>query len=181
MAVPNGANDPSEMGEAFVLASAEMKQMIEIMILTALYCVLAAKKKTVFGQMTLKATKALEYLKTTPEPIHKTVTRFTWIHKILADVEDWELPEWVLSNDKYDWICILDVEDGLPFLIYQKSALRGVESHLMKLEAQGAKIETKKKGQVMTVDLGDESAQISLWRNPNGGKFAPFNVEFPQK
>ena len=50
--------------------------------------------------------------------------RFTWIHKVRAEVEDWELPEWVMSNEKYDWVCILDVVDGLPFLVYQKSALR---------------------------------------------------------
>jgi len=154
----------------------EEKNMIEIMILTALYCVLAAKKKTVFGQMTLRATKALEYLKTTPEPMKRTVTRFTWIHKIRAEVEEWELPSWVLENEKYDWVCILDVEDGLPFLVYQKSALRAIEAHLMKLEAQGAKIETKHQAQVMTIDLGEDSIEFSAWRNPNGGKFAPFNV-----
>lgn len=152
--------------------------MIEILVLTALYCLLAAKKKTVFGQMTLRATKALEYLKTTPEPMKRIVTRFTWIHKIRADLEDWELPSWVMDNEKYDWICILDVQEGLPFLVYQKSALRGIEEHLMKLEAQGAKIETKHKGQVMTIDLGDDQVEISMWRNPNGGKFAPFNVNF---
>jgi hypothetical protein len=178
MAVPNGANDPREKEEASGSASVEEKNMIEIMILAALYCVLAAKKKTVFGQMTLRSTKALEYLKTTPEPIKKTVMRFTWIHKVRAEVEDWELPDWVMANEKYDWVCILDVVDGLPFLVYQKSALRQCESILMRLEANGAKIETKHKGQVLTVDLGDDTIEMSAWRNPNGGKFAPFNVQF---
>lgn len=154
--------------------------IIETMMITALYCLLAAKKKTVFGQMTLDAKKALEYLKTTTEPIHKNVTQFIWVHKIRAELEDWHLPNWVLENDKYDWICILEVEDGLPFLVYQKSALRGIEAHLMKLEAEGATVKMDKKN-MMTVDMGDESVALSLWRNPNGGKFAPFNVEFPQK
>ena len=153
-------------------------ELITAMIIGALYCVLAAKKKSVFGQMTLRQTKALEYLKTTPEPIKKIVVRFTWIHKIRADLDDWELPSWVMDNEKYDWVAILDCEDGLPFLVYQKSALRGIESHLMKLEAAGAKIETKHKGQVMTVDLGDDHVEVSMWRNPNGGKFAPFNINF---
>jgi len=136
------------------------------------------KKKPIFGQMTLNAKKALEYLKTTTEPIHRNVTRFIWVHKIRADVEEWQLPQWVMDNDKYDWICIMEVEEGLPFLVYQKSALRGIEAHLMKLEADGATVTMDKKN-MMTVDLGDDSVALSLWRNPNGGKFAPFNVEFP--
>jgi hypothetical protein len=154
--------------------------IIETIMITALYCLLAAKKKTVFGQMTLNSKKALEYLKTTTEPITRNVTRFIWLHKIRADVEEWQLPNWVMENDKYDWICIMEVEDGLPFLVYQKSALRGIEAHLMKLEADGATVEMDKKN-MMTVDMGDESVALSLWRNPNGGKFAPFNVDFPAK
>jgi len=156
-----------------------MKEII-VMMIAALYCVLAVKKKPVFGQMTLNAKKALEYLKTTTEPVHRNVTRFIWVHKIRADVEEWQLPNWVMENDKYDWICIMEVEEGLPFLVYQKSALRGIEAHLMKLEADGATVKMDKKN-MMTVDLGDDSVALSLWRNPNGGKFAPFNVEFPIK
>jgi len=155
-------------------------EIITAMIIGALYCVLAAKKKTVFGQMTLNSKKALEYLKTTTEPITRTVTRFIWVHKIRADVEEWELPNWVMENDKYDWICIMEVVGGLPFLVYQKSALRGIEAHLMKLEANGAEVKMDKKN-MMTVDLGDDSVALSMWRNPNGGKFAPFNIEFDIK
>jgi len=130
--------------------------------------------------MTLNSKKALEYLKTTTEPITRTVTQFIWVHKIRADVEEWELPNWVMENDKYDWICIMHVEGGLPFLVYQKSALRGIEAHLMKLEADGATVKMDKKN-MMTVDLGEDSVEISMWRNPNGGKFAPFNIEFDIK
>lgn len=139
---------------------------------------LMTAKKTKFGQMTLRATKALEYLKTSAEPTKKTVTRFTWIHKLVAEADDWELPEWVMKNDNYDWVCILDVQDGMPFLVYQKSALRCLEEHLMRLEADGATVESKNRGRVLIVDLGDDSCDIAFWRNPNGGKFAPFNVKF---
>lgn len=138
---------------------------------------LMTSKKTKFGQMTLRATKALEYLKTSPEPIHKRVIRFTWIHKLVAEADNWELPEWVLKNDNYDWVCILDVADGIPFLVYQKSALRALETYLMKLEENGATVESKNRGKVLIVDLGDDAVEIGFWRNPNGGKFAPFNVE----
>jgi len=155
-------------------------EMIEATLMIALYCLMAAKKKTVFGQMTLRSTKALEYLKTTTEPMKKAVVRFTWIHKIRAETDGWDLPHWVMSNEKHDWVCILDVVDGIPFLVYQKSALRRLEEHLMKLESDGATVESKHRGQVLTVDLGDSSTEVSFWRNPNGGQYAPFVVQFEE-
>jgi len=139
---------------------------------------LAAAKKTKFGQMTLRATKALEYLKTTPEPIRKAVTGIHWMHKLVAEAEDWEMPDWVMKNDNYDWVAVLFVSDGLPLLVYQKSALRAFESHLMRLESEGATVRSSNKGQKLVVDLGDDSIEVGMWRNPNGGKFAPFNVDF---
>jgi hypothetical protein len=139
---------------------------------------LMTAKKTKFGQMTLRATKALEYLKTTPEPIRKSVTAIHWLHKLVAESEDWEMPEWVMKNENYDWVAILFVADGLPLLVYQKSALRAFEAHLMKLESEGATVKSANKGQKLTVDLGESTLEVGMWRNPNGGKFAPFNVDF---
>lgn len=139
---------------------------------------LLTAKKTKFGQMTLRATKALEYLKTTPEPVRRKVTAIHWLHKLIADSEDWEMPEWVMKSERYNWVAILFVEDGLPLLVYQTSALRAFEAHLMQLEKNGAVVKSEKKGQKLTVDLGDDVLEVGMWRNPNGGKFAPFNVTF---
>ena len=139
---------------------------------------LMTAKKTKFGQMTLRATKALEYLKTTPEPIRRMVTGIEWMHKIVAESDGWEMPDWVMKNDSYDWVAVLFVTEGLPLLVYQKSALRAFESQLMKMEADGATVKSSNKGKKLTVDLGDESLEVGMWRNPNGGKFAPFNVDF---
>ena len=147
------------------------------MMLLVLVALMTAKK-TKFGQMTLRATKALEYLKTTPEPIRRKVTGIHWLHKLVAESEDWEMPDWVMKSEKYNWVAILFVEDGLPLLVYQTSALRAFEAHLMKLEKNGATVKSSNKGQKLVVDLGDGSLDVGLWRNPNGGKFAPFNVEF---
>lgn len=135
-------------------------------------------KKTKFGQMTLRATKALEYLKTTPEPVRRTVSAIHWMHKLIAESEGWEMPDWVMKNDNYDWVAVLFVSDGLPLLVYQKSALRAFEAHLMKLESEGATVESSNRGKKLTVDMGDEGVNVGMWRNPNGGKFAPFNVDF---
>ena len=139
---------------------------------------MATAKKTKFGQMTLRATKALEYLKTTPEPVRKTVNAIHWLHKLVAESEGWEMPEWVMKNDNYDWVALLCASDGLPLLVYQKSALRAFEAHLMKLESEGATVKSANKGRKWTVDLGESNMEVGLWRNPDGGKFAPFNVDF---
>ena len=140
--------------------------------------ILASVKKTKFGQMTLRATKALEYLKTTPEPMRRMVTGIEWMHKVVAESDGWEMPDWVMKNDNYDWVAVLFVSDGLPLLVYQKSALRAFEAHLMKLESEGATVKSSNKGKKLTVDLGDDTLDVGMWRNPNGGKFAPFNVDF---
>lgn len=149
-------------------------------MLFVVVALMTTKKTNVFGQMTLRATKALEYLKTTEKPIQKLVTEILWIHKKVAESDSWEMPHWVMDNDNYEWVCILSVEDGLPFLVYQKSALRLIEAHLMKLENAGATIRSEDKGRRLIVDLGDETVEVGFWRNPNGGKFAPFNVEFAE-
>ena len=156
-----------------------MNETLETMSLMLLFVIgLMTAKKTKFGQMTLRATKALEYLKTTPEPIRRTVESIQWMHKIVAESEDWEMPDWVMKNDNYDWVAVLITVGELPMLVYQKSALRAFEAHLMQLEKNGAKVKSSNKGQKLTVELGEGSLEVGLWRNPNGGKFAPFNVDF---
>ena len=156
-----------------------MNETLETMSLMLLFVIsLMTAKKTKFGQMTLRATKALEYLKTTPEPMRRMVTGIEWMHKNVAESDGWEMPDWVMKNDNYDWVAVLFVADGLPMLVYQKSALRAFESHLMKLEEQGASVTSSNRGKKLTVDLGDDSIDVGMWRNPNGGKFAPFNVDF---
>ena len=147
-------------------------------LLLLIVALMATAKKTKFGQMTLRATKALEYLKTTPEPVRRTVTAIHWMHKVVAESEDWEMPDWVMKSERYNWVAVLFVDDGLPLLVYQTSALRAFEAHLMTLEKNGAVVKSEKKGQKLTVDLGDDALEVGMWRNPNGGKFAPFNVTF---
>ncbi len=154
----------------------DTQNMMSLMLL--MLVILASAKKTKFGQMTLRATKALEYLKTTAEPMRRMVTGIEWMHKNVAESDGWEMPDWVMKNDNYDWVAVLFVVDGLPLLVYQKSALRAFEAHLMKLEEQGASVTSSNRGKKLIVDLGDDNIEVGMWRNPNGGKFAPFNVDF---
>lgn len=48
----------------------------------------------------------------------------------------------------------------------------------MKLESEGATVKSENRGKKLSVDLGDATLEVGMWRNPNGGKFAPFNVDF---
>jgi len=152
------------------------------MMLLVLISMMAAKKtnkKPIFGQMTLRATKALEYLKTSPDAFKRQVRRIIWIQKHEAENDEWEMPDWVMASEKYNWCAILIDQDvnQVPLLVYQQSALAAIESHLMRLERDGADIKQVNVRR-MDVDLGEGSVSISLWRNPKGGKFAKYNVEF---
>ena len=129
--------------------------------------------------MTLSATKALEYLKTSDEPFTRNVAKILWIQKNEAFSKDWNIPDWVMAGEKYNWCAILIDEDQnvLPLLVYQASALQEIEKHLLKLERDGAKIE-QVNARTMEVDMGDESVHVGLWRNPKSDKFARYIVDF---
>ena len=140
------------------------------------------KKQPIFGQMTLTATKALEYLKTSDKPFIRQVKKIIWIQKNEADNDGWAVPDWVLSSEKYNWCVILvdEVATELPPFVYQSSALQLIEAKLMSLEADGAKID-QINARRMEIDMGDDSIRMSLWRNPKGDKFARYHVDFDSK
>jgi hypothetical protein len=139
----------------------------------------ARKKKPVFGQMTLTASKALEYLKTSDKPFVRQVQKIIWISKHEAEKDGWAVPDWVLENEKYNWTAILIdvVATEIPLFVYQSSALQLIEAKLMSLEQSGALIEQINPRR-MDVDMGDDSIRMSLWRNPKGGKFSRYHVDF---
>jgi hypothetical protein len=159
----------------------EQETRMMSMILFVVVALMTSKKtnEPIFGQMTLTATKALEYLKTSDEPFTRNVVKIVWIQKNEAFSNDWNIPDWVMAGEKYNWLAILVDESPsvLPLLVYQASALQEIEKHLMKLERDGAKIE-QLNSRTMEIDLGDESIHVGLWRNPKSDKFARYIVEF---
>jgi hypothetical protein len=153
---------------------------ISTMLLLIVALMMSKKtNKPIFGQMTLAATKALEYLKTSDEPFNRNVQKIIWIQKNEAVKDDWNIPDWVIAGEKYNWCAILVDEDKsvIPLLVYQSSAIQEIEKHLMKLERDGAKIE-QVNPRLMTIDMGDESVHVGLWRHPKSDKFARYIVEF---
>lgn len=159
----------------------EIETRMMSMLLFVVVALMTSKKtnEPIFGQMTLSATKALEYLKTSDEPFTRNVAKILWIQKNEAFSKDWNIPDWVMAGEKYNWCAILIDEDQnvLPLLVYQASALQEIEKHLLKLERDGAKIE-QVNARTMEVDMGDESVHVGLWRNPKSDKFARYIVDF---
>lgn len=157
---------------------------VSMMLLVLISMMMARKtnKTPIFGQMTLRATKALEFLKTSDEAFKRNVKRILWIQKHEAEKDEWEMPDWVMASEKYNWCAILVDQDlsVIPLLVYQPSALQAIEAHLMTLESQGAEIDQVNPRR-MEVGLGEGGVAISLWRNPKGGKFAKYHVTFDQE
>lgn len=153
----------------------------EYLMMSVILLFLAAKKKTtqrLFGQMTLGNDLALEFLKSKDEPVKRICEKIVWLNKHVAESLGFGMPEWVMANEKYDWVAILYPvgTENLPLLVYQKSALQGLEVFLHKFEEDGLEFKQIKPSHY-ECDFGESPVGFSIWRNPAGGKFARFNVE----
>ena len=164
--------------------------MQEITVIVALFLgLMMAKKKETrkFGQMTLNmGGQALEYLKTSAKPIVRNAFRVEWANKTHL-AERFEMPPWVLpatDEDKMQYknasrtqeVAVVYDKDPavMPLLVYQTTALRGLDACLAQAQEDGALVEDD--GRQLTLDMGDDFLEISFIRNPKGGKFAPFIV-----
>ena len=164
--------------------------MQEITVIVALFLgLMMAKKKETrkFGQMTLNmGGQALEYLKTSAKPIVRNANRIEWANKNHVS-ERYELPPWVLpataddksqyrNSDRIQDVAVVHDADPaiMPLLVYQTTALRGLDECLAQAQEDGALVEDD--GKQLTLDMGDKSLELSFIRNPKAGKFAPFIV-----
>ena len=176
-------------GGPLVLKKMEMKNMEIALILMAFMALGMAKKKETrkFGQMTLNmGGQALEYLKTSVKPITRNVQRVEWANKIYFD-DRYVLPPWVepktdddraqfKGSDRVQEVAIIHDADPstLPLLVYQVTALRGLDHVLAKAQEDGALV--KDDGRLLVLDMGEGSLKMSFFRNPKGGNFAPYIV-----
>lgn len=162
------------------------------MMLAALFlALLMTKKKKVgrsFGQLTLNlGGQALEYLKGEPKGIRRQARRVEWMNKHHAVELGWVLPPWVLpvsdedrerfsNTDRVQDIAIIrDVDPAvLPLLVYQASALQGLDEVLAAAQEDGALVEDD--GKRLLLDMGEGSLLIAFFRNTKAGKFARFVV-----
>lgn len=141
-----------------------------------------------FGQMTLNlGGQALEYLKGDPKGVLRQARRVEWMNKHHAESLGWQLPPWVLpvsdedrqrfsNTDRVQDIAIVHDADRavLPLLVYQASALQGLDDVLAAAQEDGALVEDD--GKRLLLDMGDGSLAIRFVRNTKAGKFARFIV-----
>ena len=161
------------------------------MMLAALFvAVLMTKKNPVrkFGQMTLNlGGQALEYLKGDPKGILRNANRVEWMNKHHAAKLGWSLPPWVLpandedrqrfsNTDRIQEVAVIhDVDPAvLPLLVYQVSAMQGLDTVLAAAQEAGALVEDD--GQRLLLDMGDGALSVRFIRNPKAGKYARFVV-----
>jgi len=161
------------------------------MLAAVLLGLLMAKKKNParkFGQMTLNlGGQALEYLKGDPKGVERDVARVEWMNKHYADERGWQLPPWVLpksdedrqrfsNTDRVqDIAVVMDANPSvLPLLVYQASALQGLDEVLAAAQEDGALVEDD--GKRLLLDMGEGHLPVSFIRNTKAGKFARFIV-----
>ena len=162
--------------------------MIWMAVLLAL---LMTKKKNParkFGQMTLNlGGQALEYLKGDAKGILRNARRVEWMNKHHAKKRGWVLPPWVLpetdedrqrftNTERVQDIAVVhDVDPAvLPLLVYQASALQGLDEVLASAQEDGALVEDD--GNMLVLDMGDGFLAVRFLRNTKAGKFARFVV-----
>lgn len=164
-----------------------MSMMIGALVLGLL---MAKKKNPVrkFGQMTLNlGGQALEYLKGDPKGITRRAQRVEWANKHHFNDRGWSLPPWVLpttdedrqrftNTDRVHDVAIIHDADVavLPLLVYQASALQGLDEVLARAQEDGALVEDD--GKRLLLDMGDDSLTVTFVRNTKAGKFARFVV-----
>lgn len=161
------------------------------MMMAALFLALLMTKKKggrKFGQLTLNlGGQALEYLKGEPKGIRRHAQRVEWMNKHHAADRGWVLPPWVLpvsdedrarfsNTDRVQDIAVVHDADPavLPLLVYQSSALQGLDEVLASAQEDGALVEDD--GKRLLLDMGEGSLLIAFVRNTKAGKFARFVV-----
>jgi len=147
----------------------EMNDMNEIplIITVALYCVLAAKKKPVFGQMTLTGMLALDWMKPGTET---TATKIQIGHPSQFE-SDWNVPEWAKEKA---YVALLYPEDifSNPIFVSQASIVKWLEAQCSVWEEAGAKVSMTKN--IATIEFEENFPVMVFNRDEKAGKFAPY-------
>lgn len=155
---------------------AEMMKMENEMITTIILALflslgLAAKKKPVFGQMTLTGEMALDWLKSGSE-----ITAGKIMMGAIGAFPEYNVPEW--ANDRNKDIAIIEHANVNlnPLLVTQKSVMRAIEAKCVEWEEEGAEVALEKSGSATRAVLifGEDQPTFKFERSKNGGKFAPY-------
>lgn len=140
-----------------------------------LLCLMASKKKPVFGQLTLTGEKALDWLKTADAEVEGGITySFARIRMVLTetlDSEGWNVPDWKEGRTWTALAFLAEPEYANPIWIHQRSAVMALERLMADWEANGASVDDK----THTIDFGDVPVALNFHRPQ--GKFARYIVK----
>lgn len=148
--------------------------MMQMMMIGLLILGLAAKKKPVFGQLTLTGEMALDWLK----PGSEIVPGKIMIGKVGAFPE-YNVPEWAHERSTDIAVLVHANEVLNPLLVTQKSVLRALEIRCCEWELEGAHCSIEKAGsaQRAVLELAEASVKLVFNRDEAAGKFAPYTME----
>ena len=142
-----------------------------ILILTmSAVAFLAAKKKPLFGQMTLTGMLAVDWLKDGMELQVRKIT----LGNPQFMTDDWNIPEWAVEK-KTVGLLFLQNEWENPVFVSQNSVLQWLEAKCAEWESAGATVSGNK--HTASVEFGDDAIPMTFNRDKNGGKFAKYICE----
>ena len=145
----------------------------KIVMSCLLVTLLAAKKKPVFGQLTLTGEMALDWLKPGSE-IHAGKIMFG----PLGAFPEYNVPDWAIERNKEIVIIVHQNTVMNPLLVTQRSVMKALEAHCVEWESQGALCQVEKVASTTraTIEFDEGGPHLKFDRDPKAGKFAPYTV-----
>ena len=147
--------------------------MIEIYLsMSVILLFLAAKKKPVFGQMTLTGDLALDWVKQGEEKVIRPKKIEFGPARIYAE-------EWHLDKVLVALIWPLN-EWGNPLFITQKSILKPIEAQCAAWEDAGASCRIRKamKATIGVIEFEEDAPTITIFKDKKAKQFDPYTVKF---
>ena len=137
---------------------------------------LAAKKKPVFGQMTLTGDMALDWIKAGVENIVQVRKIEFGSAKLFAD--NYNIPEYHLDKGVVALLYPID-EWGNPVLVTQKSILKPLEAQCVAWEETGANVTNVKTqlGYIGRIEFEEAHPKITMFKDKKAKQFAPYEVK----
>lgn len=152
-----------------------MNEIAMIICLIPLF--LAAKKKPVFGQMTLTDDLAVDWVKAGVE--NKITAARIEFGSALGFTNDYNIPDY--HKDKKVVALIYPHNSWMnPLMVTQQSILKPLEAKCCEWEAAGATVETfKSNGAVCGRIIFEENQPtITLFKDKKSAQYAPYEVTF---
>lgn len=151
--------------------------MNEIIMLSVILLFLAAKKKPVFGQMTLTGDLALDWVKAGVENVVQ-VCKIEF-GSARAYSEQYNIPEYHLEKAVVALLYPVDQWSN-PVLVTQQSILKPLEAKCAEWESKNAKVTNVKinGGTIGRIEFDENQPTITMFKDKKSKQFAPYEVKF---